>query len=126
MRTDILISFLFSTPNEIAHEVGASCNDLYFFIKQASRTLLKKKHSYRSEAQSFYEFSSKPTKIQPIKQTSASIHKIKKIKKLLSRCILTVPTMQLQYMKRIDKPTRNMSNYEKKGTDYIKIPLMVY
>lgn len=80
MRTDILISFLFSTPNEIAHEVGASCNDLYFFIKQASRTLKKKKHSYRSEAQSFYEFSSKPTKIQPIKQTSASIHKIKKNK----------------------------------------------
>ena len=34
--------------------------------------------------------------------------------------------MQLQYMKRIDKQTRNMSNYKKKGTDYIKTPLMVH
>lgn len=126
MRTDILISFLFSTPNEIAHEVGASCNDLYFLSNRHPVHFKKKKHSYRSEAQSFYEFSSKPSKIQSIKQASASIHKIKKIKKLLSRCILTVPTMQLQYMKRIDKQTRNMSNYEKKGTDYIKTPLMVH
>lgn len=50
------------------------------FFQTSIPYTLKKKHSYRSEAQSFYEFSSKPTKIQPIKQTSASIHKIKKNK----------------------------------------------
>lgn len=108
-----MISFLFSTPNEIAHEVGASCNDLYFLSNRHPVHFKKRNIVIEAKRNRLYEFSSKPTKIQPIKQTSASIHKIEK-KKLLSRCILTVPTMQLQYMKRIDKQTRNMSNYKKK------------
>lgn len=126
MRTDILISFLFSTPNEIAHEVGASCNDLYFFIKQASHTLKKRNIVIEAKHNLFTSSHLNQLKYNQLNRHQPRFTKSKKIKELLSRCILTVPTMQLQYMKRIDKQTRNMSNYKKKGTDYIKIPLMVH